>query len=118
MTTALMQPIADKVKDMLSCPYLRIRCDDNIMSSVDIRGTLTPKDEWPNAIFHNAPGFTFLVSPEKGKRYFDPDDTRVQVSLLTCGPGMPNCRFRRYTGPIASALARIVAWVDSNKPNT
>lgn len=94
-------------------PFLSIRSSDFIMSNIGIHGTLEPKEEWSNGIFHNARYFIFHVSPEKGRRYFEESDTNVCVELLSSGINMP--KFRKYTGPIAKVLEKVKKWIESAK---
>jgi len=111
---AKMQAIADSAREALAAlqiPYLNIRADDNLCSSVTISGSLDAQP-WPNGIFQNSRHFQFSITP-KG-RYYTPGD-KVTVELnggyYTLG------KFRKSTGPADKALARVAAWITDQQGN-
>ena len=89
--------------------FLRIRTDDNTMSSVEVRGTVERREDWSNGIFQNGRYFIFFIRPEKGRRYYNPDDTKVTVELSSSS--YKTGKFRKYTGPPARCIDRIRAWI-------
>ena len=109
-----MHSICDKAKEELLhlTPYMTICTDDNIMSSVTVRGTKESKDTWQFGIFENAGYFTFLIKPMDDKRYYDPKDDKVTVELVSKSYKLP--KFRKYTGPLDKVLLKIKEWVQQN----
>lgn len=93
----------------LAVPFLSVSTDDNIMSSVWVRGAFTPQSEWTNRIFHNAPYFIISLTPAGGKRYYDPEDGKVTLELTSKGRGVAN--LRKYTGTVDKAIAKLVEWI-------
>ena len=111
-TPAKMAAICEAViAALVGCQagWLKITTDDNIMSSVTIRGTVQPKDQWSYGIFHNARYWIIHVFPMKGKRYYDPADPKVTVKLSSSGIG--TAKFRKYTGPVDKVTAKVRAWI-------
>jgi hypothetical protein len=108
---ARMQAIYEAISQELDglTSYIVFSCDDNIMSSVWIRGTKEPRTEWAHGIFYNATGFQFMISAAKGKRYYDEGD-KLTVELTYKGTNTPP--FRKYTGPVEKVIARIKAWIE------
>jgi len=110
-----MDALALKARSLLSAAYLVITASDNLVSSVHIRGAFNTKDKWTNGIFQNGLYFQMFIWPEKGKRYFSPDDTRVTVELSNCSHELKNPKFRKYTGKIDRAIEKIAVWMKSNE---
>lgn len=93
--------------------YLSIHTDDNIMSSVTIRGSFDSPSEWKNGIKYNSRHFRFAIVPMKGKRYYDCYDRKVTVELEHCQSNLSN--FRKYTATPEKVIAKIKAWIERNK---
>ena len=112
-----MLAICEQTKEALDglTPYMRITTDDNIMSDVVIRGTFDPQGHWYNGIFQNGLYFIIFIRPEKGKRYYAKDDKKVTVELSNASHKLQNPKMRKYTGSVEKVLAKIVAWIGSNK---
>lgn len=109
---ARMKPIAEQAQALLAplLPFLTIECDDNLCSSVIIRGAMSPRQEWPNGIFPNARHFTLRIGTADGSRWYDPACDRVSVELLT---GWKVGKFRKYTASVAKVLAKVCQWVEN-----
>jgi len=112
---AKMQAIADSAREALAAlqiPYLNIRADDNLCSSVTISGSLDARETWVNGIFENSRHFSFMIFA-KG-RYYTPGD-KVAVELNkghhTLG------KFRKSTGPADRAIVRVTAWITNHQDN-
>ncbi len=105
-----MNDICEKTKTALegSLPWLRIDTNDNIMSSVTIRGTKEPKDQWINGIFHNARYFIISIVPPDGDRYYTGQDT---VTVKLDSVGFRDVKFRKYTGPVEKVIAKIKEFI-------
>jgi hypothetical protein len=88
-------------------PYLAIKTDDNLMSSVWIRGSFQHKEDWQSSIYYNSPYFCFAIVPMKGARYYTSGEN-VTVTLDNRGVG---AKFRKYTGPIDKVLRKIQDWI-------
>ena len=109
---AKMQSVEAKAQSVLSAPYLVIRCDDNIMSNVTVWGALDTKEEWANGIFHNGKHFIASFVPAKGARYYTPGgDVTVAVNTKHYKLGT----FRKYTGPVDKAVAKLQAWIEAER---
>ena len=112
-TPAKMIGVADEMRtalDGITLDCLKVTTDDNIMSSVDIRGSLDPRDSWANGIFMNSRWFMFSIVPAKGARYYDPEtETKVTVALDNCGKVG---KFRKGTTTPAKAIERIREWIE------
>jgi len=110
-----MQAICDQTKEALAgmAPILQVTTNDNLMSSVMVRGSLDPKEDWANNIFENSRYFIFMLCPMKGKRYYDPEDPKITVETVNTKYNLPN--LRKYTGPIDKAIGKIKSWLENNK---
>lgn len=110
---AKMVGIRDEMQtalDGITLECLNITADDNIMSSVDIRGSLDPRDSWANGIFMNSRWFMFSIVPAKGARYYDPEtEIKVTVALDNCGKVG---KFRKSTTSPVVAIIRIREWIE------
>lgn len=104
-TPPKMQVLADELDRLITgtFPFSRIKCDDNIMSSITIWLSLTPRDKWPNGILENSKYCLFQISPANGNRYYTADDEKVTVKLIA-GTG----RFRKYTGTFDKCVHRML----------
>ncbi len=108
-TTPKMQDIADDAREALQAPYMRVSADDNICSSVFIRGSFDT--EWSNGIFQNSRYFSFLIFAENGKRYYGPGEkVTIELSASSYKVG----KFRKYTGPPEKCIAKIAKWITEN----
>ena len=115
-----MQDVCETTRRCLHglAPYLAIKADDNLCSSVYIYGSHTPKDKWENGIYHNGLYFIISINPEKKKRYFEKGDTKVTIELssacykLTDKTG----KMRKYTGSVGKAIDKIKKWIESYVP--
>lgn len=107
-----MQAIADQLTQAISglTPHLVVRCDDNLMSNVTLRGSLDPKDAWTNGIWENSRYFRFDIEPAKGQRYYAGGEVEV---ALEQSYGVP--KFRRSTTTPEKAIERIVKWIKDAK---
>jgi hypothetical protein len=108
-----MQAIADSASARFcKAPYIRVATDDNLCSSVSIRGSFDT--EWSGGIFQNSRYFYFSICPSKGKRYYDPaTDDKVTVELDGASYKIEG-KFRKYTGPPEKCIARIAKWIFEN----
>ena len=61
-----MQAIRDQVAEALEgfVPVLSVKTDDNLCSSVIVRGAFNPKEEWYNGIFQNGLYFITIQATE------------------------------------------------------
>lgn len=117
-----MQAIRDACASVLFkadlVPSLSIHTDDNIMSSVTIKGTFDPPNEWKNGIEYNSRHFRFVIVPMEGMRYYntlfpDKDDSKVTVELEHCQSNLSV--FRKYTATPEKVIAKIKTWMERNK---
>lgn len=92
--------------------YLSITTNDNLMSSVTVRGSFQAKEQWLYGIFENSPRFIFMVRPMDGKRYYDPSDPKVSIDLISSCHTLT--KFRKYTGPVNKVLAKLLEWIKTN----
>jgi hypothetical protein len=105
MTTTLR----DVVRETLKAPWLRIGTNDNLCSSILIKGSFDPQDDWQGGIWHNGRGFMLSIMPPKNQRWYKPGD-KVSVELLTSH----GCtKFRKYTATPEKVIAKIQAWIES-----
>lgn len=106
-----MKAVRDEVAAALAplmLPYLVVTTDDNIMSSVWIRGSFQPAALWAYGIFHNSPYFLIRLVPNK--RYFVAGED-MEIELTSMGSGIS--KLRRYTGPLNKILPKLIKWVES-----
>ncbi len=110
-----MKTIAESVSDALAglLPFLTVGTDDNLMSSVTVRGTKEPKEAWSNGIFHNATYFIVQIVPPKGRRYYDPADKNVTLEVISGSRKLP--KLRKSTGTVEKIIARLKEWVAAIK---
>lgn len=112
--TPKMTAICEQTKLTLAgmVNYLSIKTDDNLMSSVCVRGSFQAKEHWLYGIFENSPRFIFMIRPMDGKRYYDPTDPKVSIELISCCHKLT--KFRKYTGPVDKVLAKLLDWIKTN----
>ena len=105
-----MQAICDKIKEKLAglTPYLKITTDDNICSSVMIKGSFDPHHTWTNGIYQNSRYFQVCISPPKDKRYYEGEE-KITVELFNKSYQLPN--MRKYTGPVDKVIEKIINWI-------
>lgn len=108
--TPKMQAICEAAREALQAPWLQIRTDDNLCSSVTIKGSLEPKSEWQGGIWHNSRYFMFFINPEKDKRYYE-DGGKVSVKLHA---GREVNKFRKYTATPEKVIAKLKTWIKSH----
>ena len=96
--------------DSLPLGWLRVTTNDNIMSTVEIRGTVEPKSDWQNGIFHNAHYFIIHLQPAKGARYYTPGE-KITGQIVSTGPNMP--KWRKYTATPEKVIAKVKAWLEA-----
>ncbi len=112
-----MQAIADIYKGMLeslNLGHMNVGCNDNIMSSVTVRGSYDKKEDWSNGIFENSRYFIFTIVPMDGKRYYDDKDDKACVQLLSCGHKLNVKKFRKYTASVVKIVAKMEEWLKAN----
>lgn len=104
---AIAEAIEAKVAEL---PELNIRvsCDDNLCSGIDIEGNFTPKEQWANGIYRNGKYFCFAISP-KDKRYYQ-DGDQVTVELTSKSYKITK-KFRKYSGTPDKVIAKIIDWI-------
>lgn len=109
-----MQAIAEQVKEALAglVPYLTVGTNDNLMSSVSIRGSFDARETWTNGIWENSRNFRFSIVPMNGKRYYDAADDKVTVELEQ---GRRVGKFRKSTATVAKVIERIKAFIEAGK---
>jgi len=109
-----MLAISETAKKTLEgiTPYLSISTDDNLMSSVSLRGTLEPREQWSNGIFHNASYFIASIVPMNGKRYYDAAHDKVTIYVSSSNR---MSKFRKYTGHVDKCLTKFKDWVETNR---
>ena len=110
-----MQKICDDCKTELDqiVPYLSIHTDDNLMSSITIRGTFDDKSEWSYGIFHNGEYFIIHITPEKGKRYYT-DGEKVTLEQISTSHKLKTSNIRKYTATPEKVIAKLKAWIMGN----
>jgi hypothetical protein len=104
-----MQTIADLLREKTAglLPHLTVTTDDNLCSSVCLRGSLQAPEEWAYGIFHNSPGFILFVR-SKGKRYYeDQDILEAEVSYSSKLPK----KFRKCSGTAEKVAAKVREWI-------
>ena len=109
-TAPSMEAISEAARATLQAPWLRISTDDNLCSSVSIRGSFDT--EWSGGIFQNSRYFFFSICPEKGKRYYSPGE-KMTVELYGVSHEIAG-KFRKYTGPPEKCIAKIANWISEN----
>ncbi len=112
-TPPKMQAICDAAEHAVAglAPHLKISTDDNLMSSVEVRGAMQPKEQWSGGIFHNADYFIVSISPPDGKRYYDPADDRITMRLVSAGRNLP--KMRKVTASVTKVIAKLKTWLET-----
>jgi len=110
-----MKAVCEEVKaalEELGLPDLKVTTDDNLGSSVLINGSWTAK---PNGgIWQNGLYFQVWINPPKGKRYYE-EGEKVTLELSHCSYKLAVSKLRKYTGPVHKVVAKLVAWIESNR---
>lgn len=104
-----MQTVKERADEVLKdlTPVLQITTNDNLCSSVMIKGSFDPKENWEYGIFQNSRYFQFRVGPPKGKRYYEGGE--VTIELFSKRHDLP--KMRKYTGSVEKALDKIKNWL-------
>jgi len=98
--------------DGITLDCLNVTSDDNIMSSVWVRGSFDPRDSWANGIFMNSRWFMFSIVPAKGARYYDSEtEIKVTVELDNVSHKISR-KFRKSTTTSTKAIERIREWIE------
>lgn len=123
-TPPKMKEIADRVREHIEglAPVIKVTCDDNLMSSIIIRGAFDSPDEWSNGIFENGLYFILHIIPEKGKRYYTPGEKITleaihishQIANVDATAGIKRPKFRKYTGTVDKVISRLQNWMQPN----
>jgi hypothetical protein len=105
-----MEAVCQAAREALQAPWLRITTDDNLCSSVTVKGSLEPEEQWAGSIWHNSPYFMFMILPAKGARYHV-EGERVTVQLQI-GNGVS--KFRKYTATPEKVILKLKTWIASH----
>lgn len=101
-----MEAIKNKVKEITGIPYFKVETDDNLCSSVFVRGSFDPKETWSNGIFHNSRYFIIRIAPKT--RYYTPGDELV---MEMTSKGNKVNKLRKYTGSVEKVIAKLKEWL-------
>ncbi len=63
-------------------PYWRLSASNNLMHSVDIKGSLDDQSTWAHGIWHNARGFMVSITPVNGERWVTEDTKYFDVDFF------------------------------------
>lgn len=100
--------------DESSIPFYKIWTDDNLVSSIWIKGSLDHTESWGNKIYENSRYFRFFVSAEKGKRYYT-EGERVTIELHSVSYRLAKIdgfkKFRKYTGTPEQCANKLKKWL-------
>jgi hypothetical protein len=103
-----MQAIFDACQPLIPLiPYLNVKGDDNLMSSVWLRGSFDKKEEWANGYIENSRYFLLHISPPKGGRWYEGGEVTAEV---TSGSGIN--KFRKYTSTPEKVVAKVKQWIE------
>jgi hypothetical protein len=103
-----IRELADKQLKKL-IPFINVKCDDNIMSSLYVIGSFDEKSRWENGIFLNSQYFQFSIMPENKKRYYECGEKIVVELKLSCPEN--KVKFRKSTTTPEKAIANIMKWI-------
>ena len=110
--TASMKSVADKILELSSdihLPAFNVFADDNIASSVVVRGTFDPKNEWENGLFQNSRYFIFFIKPAKNYRwndmYHEGDNVTIKLSSKL------DREFPEFTGTPDEVINLMIQWI-------
>ena len=103
--------LAERYTDLI--PYIRIDCDDNILSCVSIKGSFDQRPTWKEGIWENSEYFGFLISDKEGKRYYIAGEP-VTVELMVKSHKIA-AKFRTFTGTPEKAIAKVKQWLLDNR---
>jgi len=111
--SAKMRSVAEQIENSFpDLPFIKVRTDDNLCSSITIRGSLDAPEQWRNGIFENGRSFTLMIFPEKRKRYYEAGDkVTVEMGMNRLG------KFRKYTSSPDKVAQRIHEWVKLQTSN-
>ena len=112
-TPPKMSEIAQMIKRRLKrLPYVKVHTDDNLCSSITIRGALDSPEQWRNGIFENGKSFLIIIMPEKRKRYYESGDKiTAEVRMNRLG------KFRKSTASPERIVQRINEWINLQTSN-
>jgi len=107
-----MQSIRDQIASELDgmLPYLTVSTDDNFCSSITIRGTKEPREQWGYGYFENASCFLISIAPANDKRYYT-DGDKLSVDVI-CSRNWS--KFRKYSGDANKIAAKVKSWILTN----
>ena len=113
-TPPKMLAICDAIREatLAITPVIKVSTNDNIMSSVKVTGSFDPRDTWQNGIYENSCFYRFLITPQKGKRYYDTTDEKVTIELASSNASyLIDHKHRKYTGPVDRVIKRLQDWL-------
>lgn len=88
--------------------YVNVTCDDNLCSTVWVRGSFDAKETWSNGIIENSR--YFLVSLSCANRYY----TEGDKVILQFSTGWAVTKLRKYTGTPEKCIEKLLAWIKDN----
>lgn len=110
--TASMKSVADRIIELsgdIQLPVFNVFADDNIASSVVVRGTFDPKNGWENGLFQNSRYFIFFIRLAKNYRWNDMyhEGDNITIKLLS----KLEVEFPEFTGTPDEAVNLMIQWI-------
>lgn len=107
----IAQDIFEKISNAI--PYLRVKCNDSICSSVLISGSFDETSEWEYDIFENSRYFRIGIYPSPNKRIYSGGNVSIEMfSYHRC----KKMRTANHVTP-EKAIEKIVHWLYKEKEN-
>lgn len=93
-------------------PFYKVSVSDNIMSNINITGSLDSVETWKQKIWENSRHFRFRVRPEKERRYYI-DGEKVTIELQqVCHELKGDLKtFRKYTSTPEKCAEKMKEWL-------
>lgn len=95
-------------------PFYKVWCDDNTISSIEIKIALDPRSTWKNKLYINSRHILFSVIPASGNRYYCiGEEITIKVDAFSNDfkqiTGFK--KFRKYTGTPEQCADKLKKWV-------
>jgi len=112
--TPAMQSLADQVRNATSdlAPFISVTTNDRFGSSVSIKGSFTPREDWSGGIYYNGMYFMLVITCAGNETIYDESQSKVTIERLTIHPNVNRPTFRKYTGPIEKCIEKLVKWIE------
>jgi hypothetical protein len=106
--SAIANLATQELKDLI--PFLQIKCDDKLMSTIWIIGSFDEEETWKNGALINSKYFRFSIIPKDSQRYYKAGDS---ITTELFGSENFNNQFKKSTTNPENAIVKIKSWIEA-----